>query len=128
MVEGAETRALLWSSIQTDLIDMRLIRLFALVVAMAAASFAPQNQIFAQAAPAPAKAKTAAPAAPTADLVDLNSASLQQLQALPGIGDAYANKIMAGRPYKTKTDLLNKKIVPAATYKKIKDLVIAKQK
>ena len=78
-----------------------------------------------KAAPAPAQSDTKAKGH---DPIDLNTASEDDLKMIPGIGDAYAKKIVQNRPYKRKDELVQKKVVPQATYDKIKDHVVAKQK
>src|SRR6266852_675828 len=76
-------------------------------------------------APAPAKSDMKAKGHAT---LDLNSASEANLIMIPGIGDAYTKKIVKNRPYKRKDELVQKKVVPQATYDKIKDHISAKQK
>lgn len=61
------------------------------------------------------------------ELVDLNTASMSALEALPGIGEVTAKKIIAGRPYERKDQLVSRNIVTEAAYEKFRDAVIAKQ-
>ncbi|HYK89273.1 MAG TPA: helix-hairpin-helix domain-containing protein [Acidobacteriota bacterium] len=101
-----------------------LVTSFALLLAITCISWA----ALAQKAPAkgPGAIKPTAAAAKTA-LIDINSATKDELEKLPGIGKAYSEKIIKGRPYAKKDQLVSKNIVPQATYDKIKDLIIAKQ-
>jgi competence protein ComEA len=70
-------------------------------------------------------AKGSKAAAAVGEKLDINSATKDQLDALPGIGSSYADKIIAGRPYRTKRDLVTKKVIPQSLYDKIKDQIIA---
>lgn len=102
---------------------MTLLRRFvvpALALAFAILPVAPAS--YAQKAkPAPAAA------AANTDLVDINTASRDQLKALPGVGDAYADRIIKGRPYNAKNQLTQKGILPPATYSKIQTMIVAKR-
>ena len=109
-----------------------LLGLFVLVVAasvFAQTAATSTKQVASKpAATATAKGVATAAAAKPAELLDINSATEEQLASLPGIGETYAKKIVAGRPYKGKDELLQKGILPRATYAKVAPLVIAKQK
>ena len=90
-------------------------------------SVAPAFGFQAKPASATKPAASATKPAATAEKLDINTATLAQLKALPGIGDVYSQKIAGGRPYANKTQLVSKGIVPQKTYDGIKDAIIAKQ-
>lgn len=75
----------------------------------------------------PAASKPAAAPAAKAEPIDINTATSADLKTIPGIGDAYATKIINGRPYHSKDELARKKILPAGVYTKVKDRIVAHQ-
>jgi competence protein ComEA len=103
-----------------------MLRVIALLIAVAFV-LTSGSPLAAQPKDPAAKSDKAGAAAKQAPL-DINSASQDDLKVLPGIGDAYAKKIVEGRPYKRKDELVQKKVIPQATYDKIKEQIVAKQK
>jgi DNA uptake protein ComE-like DNA-binding protein len=101
---------------------MRRVLTFALTLLLGAC-WAAAAQVPAKKAPIAKAAQKAA----SGELLDINSASAEKLMALPGIGEAYSKKIIAGRPYRAKNELVQKNVLPQATYDKIKDTIVARQ-
>ena len=102
----------------------RIRRYAGLALLLLAGSLASASTATAQTKPSTAKPSASTPAA--GEPMDINSASADQLKTLPGIGDAYAKRIVAGRPYTAKNQLVARGVLPQATYDKVQTLIIAK--
>lgn len=100
---------------------------FLLICVASGSAFSQTKTTGKKSEPVPNSEKSASKAPKNAELVDINSASKQQLMTLPGIGDAYSQKIIDGRPYRAKNQLVQKNIIPQATYDKISAQIIARQ-
>jgi competence protein ComEA len=98
--------------------SMRILILALALIACALAQKPASNKPVAEPKPATAQAQ----------VIDINSATEAELRTVPGIGEAYAKKIIAARPYRAKNELVQKKVLPAGVYDKVKDRLIAKQK
>jgi len=105
---------------------MKSIRFLSVVLAlMLAATLGSAQSAPASASGGPSKSAKNAKSTGAAQKLDINTATKDQLDALPGIGEAYAQKIIEGRPYNAKNDLVRRKVIPQATYDGIKDQIIA---
>jgi competence protein ComEA len=115
---------------------MQLMRCFAAMALSALLAAPVLAQTPSQKSPLPAATKAETPSKPsvttgsqpTGGLVDINSASAEELDKLPGVGPARAKAIIANRPYGGKDDLANRKIIPPNVYNQIKEKIIARQK
>jgi competence protein ComEA len=112
----------------TRLIALLVAVLFALSVPAVSAqtTTGTKPEVKTPAKPEP-KADTRESGTPKKALLDINTASVDELKALPAIGDTYSQKIVDNRPYKRKDELVTKKVVPEATYNQIKDQIVARQ-
>jgi competence protein ComEA len=118
MMKGINRRAKLFISILAS----------SLVLGLAARSASPEQKQDKNAPAASRSNEDRSQGKPSSSrLLDINLANKDELKELSGIGDVMAEKIIAGRPYRSKRDLLTRKIIPASTYNSISDRIVARQ-